>query len=61
MKYSVRITHAHNGNFVAYLSHRGRTAWSKRQAQRHIAEAKDYEHFKGCNFTLEPEMNITPL
>ena len=60
--YSIRITK--DGKFVAYLSHRGRTEWSRRTANRHIAEAKMLAHFAGHEFELESPhwyMKTVPL
>ena len=57
MLYSIRITKA-DGSFHAYLSHRNRTAWSKRQAYRHIAEAKALPHFAGMTFLIEDDKRI---
>lgn len=51
MKYSIRILR--NGKFEAYLSHKGRSSWSKRQCERHIADCKVIAHFDGCTFELE--------
>jgi hypothetical protein len=52
MKYSIRILNS-DGTFQAYLSTNDRTAWSRSQCNRHIAEAKKLEHFAGCTFVLE--------
>jgi len=57
MKYSIRITKA-DGSFHAYLSNLGRTAWGKRQAYRHIAEAKCLPHFAGMSFVIEDDRRI---
>jgi hypothetical protein len=55
--FSIRITKP-DGQFHAYLSHRNRTAWSKRQCQRHIAEAKTLPHFVAHKFVIEPDKRI---
>lgn len=50
--FSIRILNL-DGSFQAYLSHNGRTQWSKRQAQRHVKEAKMLSHFVDCTFVHE--------
>lgn len=52
MKYSIRILNK-DGSFQAYMRYRDRTAWSRSQCNRHIAECKTLEHFAGCTFVLE--------
>lgn len=51
--HAIRILNQ-DGTFHAYLSNRNRTAWSKRQAQRHVKHAKTLPHFKDKTFKLEP-------
>jgi len=52
MKYNIRILNE-DGTFQAYLATNGRSAWSRSQANRHIAHAKTLDHFAGCSFVLE--------
>ncbi len=51
MKFSIRLTTT--AGFDSYLSKKGKTSWSKRQAQRHIKHAKTLTHFQGYLFHLE--------
>jgi hypothetical protein len=51
--YSIRILNP-NGTFQAFLSHNNKTAWSKRQAQRHAAHARTLPHFKHHTLIVEP-------
>ena len=51
--FAVKLVYADGS--VSYLSFRSRTAWSKRQAQRHAADVRASSVHKGMkSVTVEP-------